>query len=90
MEAENKAAKIVAGAQEQANVRISSINSDISEKLNEAKEKELNRFNETVEKAETEHRNALERTKTLAGDIEIDIDAISEQVLKRVMTTIFD
>ena len=90
MEAEKKAADIVAAAHHKADEMLSSNNTALSGKLNKLRENELERYNRAVEDAEKQHQHTLDEIKASESDINIDIDSVSEQVIKRVMKTIFD
>lgn len=90
VEAEKKATEIVSSAQSRANEIIGVINSEISEKMNRFREQEIIRFNNTVSKAEKESKTSLEKIKNLEAVINVDLEAVSDETLKRVFKTVFD
>ncbi len=90
MEAEKRAAEIVTEAKEKAVNLIAGVDSELSDKLNKFREEELKRFNSEIEKASVENSAALEKIKKTEVSVTIDLDAVSNEVLARILNTVFD
>ncbi len=90
MEAEKRAAEIVTEAKEKAVNLIAVVDSELSDKLNKFREEELKRFNSEIEKASVENSAALEKIKKTEVSVTIDLDAVSNEVLARILNTVFD
>ena len=90
MEAEKEAAEIVSDAREKAGVLIAAADSELSDKLNKFRTKEIERFNKAVEQALSENNTVLETIKNNDEHVKIDLDAVSDEVLVRILNTVFD
>ena len=90
VEAEKKAADIISKAQSRANELINAVNLEISEKSNKLREQELIRFNNIVSDAEKEARTSIENLKNMEIVVDVDLEAVSDEILKRVFKTVFD
>ena len=90
MDAEKKASEIVSEARNKASELITKHNSELSEKLNNFRAEELERYNQTVKKAESEFQVKIDEIRNSEDAIDADLNKITDEVLERVLKTVFD
>ena len=88
--AESEASRILTDAGSRAAEIINKKNSETAEKLNIFRASELKRLNKAVKEAEEKKQHVVDELKGSDISSGSDIDSIADQVLRRVITTIFD
>lgn len=90
IDAEKKASEIISSAQKEAARIVEKTNTEVNEKINIYREKENMRFNSAVAAAESEMKNRIEDIKKDFSSVDLNLDAAADDVLKRVLKTIYD
>ncbi len=90
MEAEQKASQIITEANKKTAEIISNADSKISERQKIFREKELERYNEQVKKEEEYGKKSLEELQSTNPNIDIDLDNVADEIIRRVLMTVFD
>ena len=90
VEAEKKASEIIEKASRKAAEKLQKTDNDINTKISKYRNEESERYNQEILKAEQLKKDRIESLKNDLEFESVDIEKASDEVLKRIMKTIFD